>query len=118
MLAAVVVHPDFREVLPLMPEPILKQDGDTKNDCERNAAKRLFAGFRHDHPRLPVMATGDGLTANAPLIRDLKRHNLRFLLGAKAGDPTFLFQQLEAGLGNGTAHVVSWWDAANNTLQH
>jgi hypothetical protein len=26
------VHPDFREVIPLMPEPILKQDGETKND--------------------------------------------------------------------------------------
>jgi hypothetical protein len=41
MLAAVLVHPDLKEVIPLAPEPIQKQDGSTKNDCERNAARRL-----------------------------------------------------------------------------
>jgi hypothetical protein len=118
MLAAVLVHPDFREVIPLMPEPIRKQDGDTKNDCERNAAKRLFAGFRRDHPCLPVIATGDGLTANAPLIRELGRHNIRYILGAKPGDHKFLFEQLEAGMAGGQTQVASWWDARRKTLHH
>jgi len=27
---------------PIMPEPIVKQDGETKNDCERNAGKRFL----------------------------------------------------------------------------
>jgi hypothetical protein len=36
LLGAVLVHPDRREVIPLAPEPIVKGDGDTKNDCERN----------------------------------------------------------------------------------
>ena len=36
MLAAVMMHPDHREVIPLAPEPIEKQDGSEKNDCERN----------------------------------------------------------------------------------
>ncbi len=35
MLGAAIVHPDFKEVIPLMPEPIIKQDGQAKNDCER-----------------------------------------------------------------------------------
>lgn len=118
MLAAVLVHPDFREVIPLMPEPILKQDGDTKNDCERNAAKRFFRAFRRDHPRLPVIATGDGLTSNAPLIRDLGGHNIRFILGAKPGDHTFLFQQLDTGMASGQTQVVTWWNATTQTLQH
>jgi len=43
MLGAVLVHPDHREVIPLAPEPIQKQDGATKNDCERNAARGLAA---------------------------------------------------------------------------
>ena len=42
LLGASIVHPDFKEVIPLMPELIIKQDGDTKNDCERNACKRIF----------------------------------------------------------------------------
>ena len=40
MLGAVLVHPDHREVIPLAPQWIVKGDGDTKNDGERNAAKR------------------------------------------------------------------------------
>ena len=42
LLGAVLVHPRQREVFPLAPEPILKGDGARKNDCERNAAKRLL----------------------------------------------------------------------------
>ena len=48
MLGAVLVHPDHKEVFPLAPEPILKQDGTTKNDCERNAAKRLLGDLRRE----------------------------------------------------------------------
>src|SRR5262245_14633359 len=32
MLGAALIHPDKREVIPLMPEPIITQDGATKND--------------------------------------------------------------------------------------
>ena len=38
MLGACIVHPDNAIVIPLAPEPITKQDGINKNDCERNAA--------------------------------------------------------------------------------
>lgn len=38
-LAAVVVHPEQKEVMPIEFEPILCQDGAEKNDCERTAAK-------------------------------------------------------------------------------
>ena len=46
MLGAAIVHPSFKEVLPLAPEFIIKQDGQSKNDCERNAAKRFFGKLR------------------------------------------------------------------------
>ena len=52
MLGAAIIHPDVRAVIPLMPEPIVKQDGARKNDCERNAAKRFVAKLRQDHPHL------------------------------------------------------------------
>ena len=56
MLAAVVVHPEHREVFPLAPEPIQNTDGATKNDREREAAKRLIADVRREHPH-PVTIT-------------------------------------------------------------
>ena len=48
LLGAVLVHPDDKEVFSLAPEPILKQDGSGKNDCERNAAKRLLHDTRRE----------------------------------------------------------------------
>ena len=57
MLGAALIHPDVREVIPLMPEPIIKQDGTEKNDCERNAAKRFIAKLRQDHPHLKFIIT-------------------------------------------------------------
>jgi hypothetical protein len=91
MVGGAIVHPDRREVIPLAPEPIIKQDGTKKNDCERNAAKRFLAKLRQDHPRLPLIIIEDALSANAPHIQELKRHNLRFILGVKPGDHTYLF---------------------------
>ncbi len=50
LLGAVLVQPEHRAVFPLAPEPIVKADGRKKNDCERNAAKRLLADVRREYP--------------------------------------------------------------------
>jgi hypothetical protein len=95
MLGAAIVHPGRKEVIPLAPEPIIKQDGATKNDCERNAAKRFFEHLRKDHPHLNLIVIEDALSANAPHIRELERHHLRYILGVKPGDHAFLFERVE-----------------------
>jgi hypothetical protein len=118
MLSAVLVHPALREVIPLMPEPLVKQDGATKNDCERNAAKRFFPKFGAEHPHLPVIALADGLSANAPQIRELQDRHIRFLLVAKPGDHTFLFQQVETAFAAGQTEVLTHWDPQTRTLDH
>jgi Transposase DDE domain len=94
LLGAALIHPDKREVIPLMPEPIVKPDGARKNDCERNAAKRFLTKFRQDHPHLQVIVTEDSLSSNAPHIEMLHDHNVHYLLGVKEGDHAFLFQQV------------------------
>ena len=91
MLAAVMVHPDLKEVIPFCPEPINKGDGSTKNDCERNAAKRLIQRIRREHPKLKMMVVEDGLASNGPHIRELEKAHMRYVLGAKEGDHPFLF---------------------------
>ena len=85
MLGAALIHPDKREVIPLMPEPIITQDGATKNDCERNAAKRFIAKLRQDHPHLKWMVTAASLRANAPHIETVQEHAMPSMLGGKAG---------------------------------
>ena len=91
LLGAAIVHPDQSTVIPFAPEPILKQDGHKKNDCEREAAKRLLTEVRREHPHLKIIVIEDGLASNGPHINLLKSLNMRFILGAKPKDHTFLY---------------------------
>lgn len=110
MLGAVLIHPDHREVIPLFPEPIEKQDGDNKNDCERNAAKRLLRGIRRGHPRLKLIAVEDGLASNGPHIRDLKKAGMHFILVAKPGDHSYLFKKVIAAFEEDRVSTFRWRD--------
>ena len=112
ILGAAVVHPDHKQVIPLAPEPIIKQDGDNKNDCERNAAKRLLQKIRDEHPNLKLIVVEDGLASNAPHIRQLKSLDMRFLLGAKPDDHEHLFDEVSKAEAEGRATTLRWTDDA------
>ena len=112
LLGAALIHPDKREVIPLMPEPIVKPDGASKNDCERNAAKRFLTKFRQDHPHLQVIVTEDSLSSNAPHIEMLHEHNVHYLLGVKEGDHAFLWQQVTQAEQAGRVTYYERQDAA------
>src|SRR5262249_22014375 len=96
MLGAALIHPDRREVIPLMPEPIIKQDRTDKNDSEPNAVKRFITKPRQDHPHLKVIVTEDSLSSNAPHIQLLHDHDLHYILGVKEGDHAALFAHVAA----------------------
>ena len=117
-LGACLVHPDYKEVIPLCPEIIQKQDGATKNDCERNAAKRFFGKFRKDHPHLKVIVIEDGLSSNAPHIEDIKANNAHFILGVKQGDHEFLFKYIDRAVEEGKAVEFSFMDEKNPLMEH
>jgi hypothetical protein len=112
MLGAAIVHPDFAEVIPLAPEPIQRQDGQTKNDCERNAARRWLKQFRQVHPHLPVIVVEDALSSNAPHIRDLRAAGCHFILGVKEADHKHLFAQFHQRLEADEVEVVEEVDAS------
>jgi hypothetical protein len=54
------------------------------------------AKLRQDHPHLKCMVTEDSLRSNAPHIATLQDHALHSILGVKAGDHAYLFQQVQA----------------------
>jgi hypothetical protein len=95
ILQAVMLAPGMRQVIPLAPEPIIKPDGDSKNDCERCAGKRLVGKIRTRHPKLKIMVTCDGLYSNQPFIDALKAHDMSYVLVAKPTDHKVLFQWVE-----------------------
>ncbi|MEW6734860.1 MAG: transposase [Acidobacteriota bacterium] len=82
-LAALLVHPQQKEVIPLDFEPILNEDGAQKNDCERNAAKRLCAALRQRYPDLEIILVEDALYANAPHIRQITDYGWSYILNVK-----------------------------------
>jgi hypothetical protein len=95
ILQSVMLHPNMRQVIPLAPEPIIRADGDDKNDCERSAGKRLLGKIRAAHPKLKILVTCDGLYSNQPFIDALKANGMSFVLVAKPSDHKTLFQWVE-----------------------
>jgi hypothetical protein len=118
LLGATLVHPDLKEVMPLAPEPIINQDGHTKNDCERNASRRWLKHFRQEHPHLPVIVVEDALSANAPHLRDLREARVHYIIGVKPGDHAFLFQHLYDADAAGRTQHLSQVDPATGVLHH
>jgi hypothetical protein len=118
VLGAAIVHPDYREVIPLAPEMIIKQDGSAKNDCERNACKRFLKKVREDHPRLGIIVIEDGLSSNAPHINEIKSAGMHFILGAKEGDHPLLFHNLAEAAKSGEAVEFRMVDEKNPKITH
>jgi hypothetical protein len=95
LLAAVLVHPDLKEVLPLETESILRCDGDEKNDCERNAAKRLLKRLKMGYPEWKIMIVADALYACSPLIELMEDCGFAYILNVKPDSHKSLFSQFE-----------------------
>jgi len=110
VIGAAIVHPDLRQVIPLAPEPIQNMDGRIKQDCERNAGKRLLKKIRATHPRLKIILAGDGLYANYPFIDELRINGMSFILVAKPGDHVFLFKFLSTLKQQDKIHTLEFND--------
>ena len=96
MLGAVMVHPEQREVFVLDCEPIVKQDGAEKNDCERNAAKRLLSEMKQNYPKQFMVLVMDALYATAPCIEQIQAHSRwQYVINVKPDSHKSLFRQFE-----------------------
>lgn len=100
-LAAVLVHPDQKEVFPLDFEPVVNLDGARKNDCERNASKRLCAALHERYPELAILLVEDALYANAPHIRQITSYNWKYVVNVKADSHQSLERQFAGRLARG-----------------
>jgi hypothetical protein len=71
MLCAAMVHPQAKDVFILGAEPIEKQDGQQKNDCEQNALKRMMNWFSSHFKGKKLIFLQDALFGTAPTISTL-----------------------------------------------
>ncbi len=97
-LAAVMSCPGNQEVFPVACEAIIRQDGQTKNDCELNAAKRLIPAVRKMLPKQKYELLGvfDALYPNGPFIKDLGLAHMRYVIGIKEGYVLVQIKRLKA----------------------
>jgi hypothetical protein len=101
--------------LPLFPEAITRQDGENKNDCERNASKRLLPAIREAFPKLRVIIVEDALASNAPHIRLLKDLSFNYILVAKPSDHAYMFEKIEEHKANDNVSQLKTEDEDGTT---
>ena len=106
ILAAVMVHPELKTVLPIAYEPLTKSNGDNKNDCERNAGKRLLLYLADAFPLRNFLVVEDGLASNGPHIELLNKLGMDFILGVKPDGNQKLFEQVSRRQCDGT--LLEW----------
>lgn len=106
MLGAALVHPERKEVIPLIPEIISWQDGSDKNDCEINASRRFIEKFRREHPHINIVVTQDAISPNGPYIRFLKEMNCHLILNVKETDHAHLFSRFDEAVEKGRAGAL------------
>lgn len=121
-LQAALVNPDVKQAIPIAVEDIRNEDGNKKQDCEINAAKRLIPELRKQHPQLEIILLGDGLFSKHSMIELVKDQRMDFIFTAKPGDHKYLFdwienhqsriKELRVPKGNGTEHVYRWTERA------
>ncbi|MBT7080531.1 MAG: transposase [Chloroflexi bacterium] len=96
ILQGAIMHPDKKQVIPLMPEAIQNSDGQKKQDCESNAAKRFVAQLKDTHPRQLFLIVGDGLMSHQPMIENVIAQGMDYLFVAKPGDHRRLYDWLDS----------------------
>jgi len=96
VLQAAVMHPDRRQVIPLMPEEIRNTDGNVKQDCEINAAKRLIPKIKKDHPQLGLIISGDDLFSRQPFITDVLAAGHHYIFTVKSDSHKYLMEWIDA----------------------
>jgi hypothetical protein len=95
VVSATLVKAGSHRVLPLDVEEVRNSDGQDKQDCEVNAAKRLIPRLRQEHPQMPLIVGGDDLYCHEPFIAQLRALRLHHVLVCKPTSHPELYEWVE-----------------------
>lgn len=93
-LTPIIVRPGHNQVLTLRPEFITPQDGQEKQDCEINAAKRWLSRFG-EHYDWKATILGDDLYAHHPFCDAVLKAKQHFILVCKESSHPTLYEFVE-----------------------
>ena len=89
------ISPKYTKALAMGPEFIHFQDGNTKQDCERNAAKRWLSRLGETLSELDITIGGDDLYANQPFCEQILENEMNFLLTCKPLSHKWLYEWVD-----------------------
>lgn len=95
VVEAKLVTPDGFAI-PLFTEFVENSGNDSKQDCELKAFYRIAEKIKASFPRLPVMATIDGLFASGPVFRVCTDFGWKFMVVLKDGSLRTVNQEFES----------------------
>ena len=101
-----MVHPEQHEVLPLMPEFIVRQDGAEKQDCELAAAKRWLSKQEAWLKEQEAILLGDDLFSHQPFCELVVKAEVAFILVCKPASHKLLYQWIEGMEEGGTLNEI------------
>ena len=114
ILAGTIVKPGETEVLPVMGEMIGNEDGEEKQDCERNAMKRWLSTHSEEYKWLKPTLLGDDLFSNYPICKAITEKGMSFIFTCKEDTHPWLTETVKNSYleekttreWNGRHHVV------------
>lgn len=107
VVTPVIVSPNRTQVIPLLPEFVVPQDGHDKQDCENAAANRWLWENGHKYRRLNVTVLGDDLYCHQPLCQLLLEQQFNFILTCLPTSHKTLYEHLQ-GLSLPTVIWTRW----------
>jgi hypothetical protein len=107
VVTPVIVSPRQSQVIPLVPEFIVPQDGHDKQDCENTAAKRWLLEHGNKYGSLKVTVLGDDLYCRQPLCQMLLEQRFNFILVCRPESHITMYEHLE-GIALPTVVVNKW----------
>ncbi len=95
VVTPVIVSPNRSQVIPLVPEFVVPQDGHDKQDCENAAAKRWLLQHGTRYSLLKVTVLGDDLYCHQPLCQLLLAQQFNFILTCLPTSHKTLYEHIE-----------------------
>lgn len=117
VVTPVIVCPGQSQVMPLVPEFVVPQDGHDKQDCENAAAKRWLLQYGQRYSALKVTVLGDDLYCHQPLCQQLLAQQFNFILVCHPKSHTTLYEHLE-GIDLATVTTQRWTGKVEETYTY
>jgi hypothetical protein len=114
VVTPVILCPGQSQVIPLVPEFVVPQDGHDQQDSETAAAKRWLLQYGHRYSAFNVTVLGDDLYGHQPLCQHLLAQQFNFILVCRPESHTTLYEHLE-GIDLPTVITKRWTGKVEET---